>query len=166
MNPLSTWLQDSGLAQYLPLFEQHSIDLRSLPLLTDADLADLGVPLGHRRLLLKAVAELDGAAPAAERLSAAQGDRMPRDAGRRQLTVLFCDLVGSTALAQRLDPEALRDLMRDYQQACGAVIERYAGHVAQYLGDGLVVYFGWPQAHEDDAERAVRAALEDRKSVV
>ena len=160
MNPLSTWLQDSGLAQYLPLFEQHSIDLRSLPLLTDADLAELGVPLGHRRLLLKAVAELGRAAPPAESLSAAQGDRTPRDAGRRQLTVLFCDLVGSTALAQRLDPEALRDLMRDYQQACGAVIERYAGHVAQYLGDGLVVYFGWPQAHEDDAERAVRAALE------
>ena len=160
MNPLSTWLQDSGLAQYLPLFEQHSIDLRSLPLLTDVDLAELGVPLGHRRLLLKAVAELGGAAPPAESLSAAQGDRTPRDAGRRQLTVLFCDLVGSTALAQRLDPEALRDLMRDYQQACGAVIERFAGHVAQYLGDGLVVYFGWPQAHEDDAERAVRAALE------
>jgi len=160
MNPLSTWLRDSGLAQYLPLFEQHSIDLRSLPLLTDADLAELGVPLGHRRLLLKAIAELGRAAPPAESLSAAQGDRTPRDAGRRQLTVLFCDLVGSTALAQRLDPEALRDLMRGYQQACGAVIERYAGHVAQYLGDGLVVYFGWPQAHEDDAERAVRAALE------
>ena len=160
MNPLSTWLQDSGLAQYLPLFEQHSIDLRSLPLLTDADLAELGMPLGHRRLLLKAVAELGRASPPAESLSAAQGDRTLRDAGRRQLTVLFCDLVGSTALAQRLDPEALRDLMRGYQQACGAVIERYAGHVAQYLGDGLVVYFGWPQAHEDDAERAVRAALE------
>ena len=160
MNPLSTWLRDSGLAQYLPLLEQHSIDLRSLPLLTDADLAELGVPLGHRRLLLKAVAELGRAAPPAESLSAAQGDRTPRDAGRRQLTVLFCDLVGSTALAQRLDPEVLRDLMRGYQQACGAVIERYAGHVAQYLGDGLVVYFGWPQAHEDDAERAVRAALE------
>jgi class 3 adenylate cyclase len=73
---------------------------------------------------------------------------------------LFCDLVGSTALSQQLDPEALRELMRQYQQACRGAIEKYDGHVAQYLGDGLMVYFGWPRAHEDDAERAVRAALE------
>ena len=79
---------------------------------------------------------------------------------RRQLTVLFCDLVGSTALSQRLDPESLGELLRGYQRTCGAVIDDYNGHVAQYLGDGLMVYFGWPRAHEDDAERAVRAGLE------
>ena len=84
----------------------------------------------------------------------------PAQAQRRQLSVLFCDLVGSTALAERLDPEALRDLMQDYQQTCREVIARYEGHVAQYLGDGLMVYFGWPQAHEDDAARAIRAGLE------
>ena len=84
----------------------------------------------------------------------------PAQAQRRQLSVLFCDLVGSTALAERLDPEELRDLMQDYQQACREVISRYEGHVAQYLGDGLMVYFGWPQAHEDDAGRAIRAGLE------
>ena len=82
------------------------------------------------------------------------------DAERRQLTVLFCDLVGSTALSERLDPEELRDLMQAYQRACGEVIERYEGHVAQYLGDGVMVYFGWPRAHEDDAVRAIRASLE------
>src|SRR5262249_33508909 len=82
------------------------------------------------------------------------------EAERRQLTVMFCDLVGSTALAHTLDPESLRELMRAYQQTCGRVVEKYEGHVAQYLGDGLMVYFGWPKAHEDDAERAVRSALE------
>ena len=92
--------------------------------------------------------------------TAAAALRRFRPAERRQLTVLFCDLVGSTALSQRLDPESLRELMRGYQRACAAVIEDYGGHVAQYLGDGLMIYFGWPRAHEDDAERAVRASLE------
>src|SRR5262249_17245396 len=86
-------------------------------------------------------------------------ERVP-EAERRQLTVMFCDLVGSTELSRRLDPELLRELMHAYQQTCGKVIERYQGHVAQYLGDGLMVYFGWPKAHEDDTERAVRSALE------
>src|ERR1700730_14773206 len=137
------------------MFESHGIDLHSLPLLTESDLANLGVLLGHRRLLMKAISTLDGARsePVAVRLPG-------RDAERRQLTVLFCDLVGSTELAQRLDAEVLRELMRAYQQACGQVISQYAGHVAQYLGDGLVVYFGFPEAHEEDAERAVRAALD------
>ena len=87
------------------------------------------------------------------------------DAERRQLTVMFCDLVGSTVLAERLDPEELRDLMQAYQRACGEVITRYEGHVAQYLGDGLMVYFGWPRAHEDDAVRAIRAGLEMTEAV-
>src|SRR6185436_4292097 len=87
------------------------------------------------------------------------------DAERRQLTVMFCDLGGSTELATKLDPEQLRDLMQSYQRACGEVIARYDGHVAQYLGDGLMVYFGWPTAHEDDAVRAVSAGLEITQAV-
>ena len=84
----------------------------------------------------------------------------PASAERRQLTVMFCDLVGSTELSRKLDPEALRKLLQVYQRACGEAVDRYAGHVAQYLGDGLMVYFGWPRAHEDDAERAVRTGLD------
>ena len=81
------------------------------------------------------------------------------DAERRQLTVMFCDLVGSTALAERLDPEELRDLLAQYQQTCADVIQHFDGHIARYVGDGLLVYFGYPQAHEDDAQRGVRAGL-------
>ncbi len=125
----------------------------------------LGVSLGHRKKLLKAIAELNGSqapAPTAQPIQASPPTResISAEAERRQLTVMFCDLVGSTALAERLDPEELRDLMQAYQRACGEVIARYDGHVAQYLGDGLMVYFGWPQAHEDDAVRAIRAGLE------
>ncbi len=155
MDTLLSWLETLGLEHYAHLLESHGVDLRSLPLLTDRDLADLGMLLGHRKLLLKAAAHLnnDPREPVATALAASQAER-------RQLTVLFCDLVGSTGLAQRLDPEALRDLMTRYQQTCGQIASRYGGHVAQYRGDGMEVYFGWPQAHEDDAERAVRAALE------
>ena len=165
MESLSSWLHALGLEQYLPLFESNGIDLRSLPLLGDGDLAELGVLLGHRKLLLKAMADRHAGQTAARSFAGAPGavtpqETVPTQAERRQLTVLFCDLVGSTALAHRLDPEALRELMQAYQQACSRVIERYAGHVAQYLGDGLMVYFGWPRAHEDDAERAVRTSLE------
>ena len=164
MDSLSSWLHALGLEQYLLLFERNGIDLRSLPLLGDTDLAELGVLLGHRKLLLKAMAELDAVQTPARSLDGARATLTPQEAvpqaERRQLTVLFCDLVGSTALAQRLDPEALRELMQVYQHACSQVIEQYAGHVAQYLGDGLMVYFGWPRAHEDDAERAVRTSLE------
>jgi class 3 adenylate cyclase/tetratricopeptide (TPR) repeat protein len=124
-------------------------------------LKELGVSsMGHRKKLLNAIAKLnDGAVAASSPTETAP--HLPTDAAeRRQLTVMFCDLVGSTALSQKLDPETLRELMRSYQQSCGAVIGKYDGHVAQYLGDGLMVYFGWPRAHEDDAERAICAALE------
>lgn len=159
MDTISSWLGAIELDQYSSIFESHGIDLRSLPLLSESDLADLGVLLGHRRLLLRSIANLDsGQGKPVEALTT-------RDAERRQLTVLFCDLVGSTALAQRVDPETLRDLMRAYQQTCREAIKHYDGHVAQYRGDGLEVYFGWPHAHEDDAERAVRAALEIVRAV-
>ena len=152
------WLAAEGPPQYGELFEQHRIGLDVLPDLTERDLQDLGIPLGDRKRILKAIQSRGESNPAVA--SAASSSGGGRDAERRQLTVMFCDMVGSTELSRKLDPEQLRELMRSYQQACGSVIEKYEGHVAQYLGDGLMVYFGWPIAHEDDAERALRAGLE------
>ena len=151
---IASWLANQGLAQYVELFERNGVDLRSLPLLSDADLSELGVLLGHRKLLKKAIEQYSASVTVIEPAAT------PGRPERRQLTVLFCDLVGSTALAELLDAEELREVMHAYQREAGAVIDRYDGHVAQYLGDGLMVYFGFPHAHEDDAERAVRAALE------
>jgi class 3 adenylate cyclase len=153
---LTVWLRDLGLQQYAQTFLDHAIDVEILPELTDADLRALGVTLGHRRKLLKAIAGLgvtdhaDPSQPAAAKTKAE----------RRQLTVLFCDLVGSTELSARLDPEDMRDVIRAYQDTCTEVIRRWDGHVARYLGDGVLAYFGYPRAHEDDAERAVRTGLE------
>ena len=143
-----SWLQAGGFGQLAELFESRQIDGDALALLTDAHLRELGVPLGARVKLLAAITQL-----------AAGAALEPAAAERRQLTVMFVDLVGSTLLSSRLDPEDLRDLIRSYQQAIAAEVARYDAHVAQYLGDGVLVYFGYPRAHEDDAERAVRAAL-------
>ena len=148
---------------------ENAIDAEVLASLTADDLKDLGVTLvGHRRRLLEAIAALRAKAPDIERVPAAtagpQEDMTPATAGleaeRRQLTVMFCDLVGSTALSEKLDPEELRSLLHAYRTLCGDVIARYDGFVARYVGDGILTYFGWPTAHEEDAERAVRAALE------
>ena len=167
MDALSTWLGALGLERYAPVLADNEVDFDTLPLLTDLDLEKLGLPMGPRRKLLKAIAELTGnkalariAHPTQE--SSRRRESVSADAERRQLTVMFCDLVGSTALAERLDPEELRDLMQAYRKVCAEVVARYEGHVAQYLGDGLMIYFGWPSAHEDDAERGTRAALETR----
>ena len=165
MDSLSPWLQELGLERYAAVFAENDVDLEALRLLTEADLERLGLSLGHRRKLLRAIAELNGQlapAPTSPRIreSSSPQESVSPEAERRQLTIMFCDLVGSTALSHALDPEQLRELMRAYQRACGQVIETYGGHVAQYLGDGLMVYFGWPRAHEDDAERAVRASLD------
>ncbi len=165
MDSLRAWLQTLGLERYAQLFAESEVDLEALCLLGEQDFEKLGVPLGPTKKLLKAIAELNGAEASAATPQAVPDQthtaRAPgAEAERRQLTVMFCDLVGSTELATKLDPEHLRDLMQAYQRTCGEVIERYDGHVAQYLGDGLMVYFGWPQAHEDDAVRAIRAALE------
>src|SRR5918995_327833 len=157
---VSTWLRDLGLENYAQAFQAHDIDAEVLPRLTADDLIALGITsIGHRRKLLDAIAALDQgrAAAAADPIAVAA---RPLEAERRQLTVLFCDLVGSTELAARLDPEDLRGIMGAYQRCAAAVVERFEGHIAKYLGDGVLAYFGWPQAHEDDAERAVRAGLE------
>ena len=170
MQTIRQLLEQVGLSQYIEVFTENDVDLEALRLLTDAELEKVGVSLGHRKKLLKAIAELNGSlAPARGTLasqteSAAQASASA-EAERRQLTVMFCDLVGSTELSTKLDPEQLRDLMQAYQRTCGEVIARYDGHVAQYLGDGLMVYFGWPRAHEDDAARAIRAGLEVMQAV-
>jgi class 3 adenylate cyclase len=153
---VSTWLRGLGLESYAPSFQANDIDAEVLRRLTAEDLIALGISsIGHRRKLLDAIAELGRPDSGAQREPEA-----PRAAERRQLTVLFCDLVGSTALAARLDPEDLRAVMRAYQTACASGIGHFDGHVAKFLGDGVLAYFGWPVAHEDDAERAVRAGLQ------
>ena len=158
------WLRGLGLGQYEALFRASEIDTDILPELTEVDLEKLGVPLGHRKRLLRAISGLT----AAETLAApsASTGAKPHDAAeRRQLTVMFCDLVGSTAVSTRLDPEELREEIRAYQNAVSGVIARYDGFVAKFMGDGVLAYFGYPRAHEDDAERAVRAGLEIEAAV-
>ena len=153
------WLRSLGLGQYEALFRASDIDADILPELTEVDLEKLGVSLGHRKRLLRAISGL----AAAETLLApsAPSGTKPQDAAeRRQLTVMFCDLVGSTALSVRFDPEELREEIRAYQNTVSGVVARYDGFVARFMGDGVLAYFGYPRAHEDDAERAVRAGLE------
>ncbi len=167
---VSEWLERLGLGKYAPVFSRNDIDAELLPQLTNEDLKELGVEsLGHRKIILNAAAALKGGKPGTEstsnRTAPASSDFLDSEAERRQLTVMFCDLVGSTELSQRLDPEDLRQLVTSYQDACGAAIARFDGYVARYMGDGLLVYFGYPTAHEDDAERAVRAGLEVVASV-
>ena len=165
MRGVEQWLSQVGLAQYASVFAEHDIDGEVLLDLTDSDLEKLGVTLGHRKKLLKAIAALDSdqrSTPAARRhcdvppLARPPGDA---EAERRHLTVMFCDLAGSTGLSQRLDPEDLRAVISACQSAWRQAIERYDGFVARYMGDGILAYFGYPLAHEDDAERAVRAGI-------
>jgi class 3 adenylate cyclase/tetratricopeptide (TPR) repeat protein len=145
------------MSEYAQRFAENYVDASVLPDLTDQDLADLGIPLGHRRKILRAIAELDGAAldPAK-----AATEPPPRDeAERRHLTVMFCHLVGSEALSARLDPEDMWSVVASYHACVGEVIGRYHGMIARYMDDGVLAYFGYPRAQEDDAEQAVRAAL-------
>jgi class 3 adenylate cyclase/tetratricopeptide (TPR) repeat protein len=167
------WLEGLQLGEYAEAFESERIEFDDLAKLDATDLKEIGLPIGPRKRVTEAIgamasdsrASTESGTQGSDRNKSAQADSEPQ-AERRQLTVMFCDLVGSTELSQQLDPEALRDLMRSYQQCCGAVIGKYDGHVAQYLGDGLMVYFGWPRAHEDGAERAIRAALEIVEAVM
>src|SRR5262245_52798428 len=153
------WLRGLGLGQYEALFRASEIDADILPELTEVDLEKLGVPLGHRKRLLRAISAL-AAAETSPAPAALTGSKPHDAAERRQLTVMFCDLVGSTALSVRFDPEELREEIRAYQNAVSGVIARYDGFVAKFMGDGVLAYFGYPRAHEDDAERAVRAGLD------
>jgi class 3 adenylate cyclase/predicted ATPase len=158
---VSEWLEQLGLEQYASNFSDNDIDAQLLAQLKDADLKEIGISsLGHRKKILGAIETLDQQESEAIIPITSTGE-----AERRQLTVMFCDLAGSTELSQRLDPEDLREVNRAYQDACKMAIERYDGYVARYMGDGVLAYFGFPHAHEDDAERAVHAGLAVVKSV-
>lgn len=145
---ISEWLDAHGLGQHAPVFIENDVDFATLLLLTDDNLKELGLSFGARKRLLNALAQEKAAKPAA---SAEE---------RRQLTVMFCDMVGFTGLAQRVDPEILKDIMRGYEDICAACIARYDGYLFQRLGDGIVAFFGFPRAHEREAERAIHAGLD------
>src|SRR5271163_2807405 len=159
------WLRSLRLGQHEALFRENEIDAEVLPERTDADLEKIGVPLGHRKRLLKAIANLSAAvAPAKPTIPPPTASS--RDvAERRPITVMFCDLVGSTSLAAKLDPEDWRSLVGSYLDAASAAVTSLGGHVLKKLGDGLMALFGYPQAQENDTERAVRAALAIHRSL-
>jgi Molybdopterin-binding domain of aldehyde dehydrogenase/SAM domain (Sterile alpha motif)/Adenylate and Guanylate cyclase catalytic domain len=160
---IADWLDKLGMSEYAQRFAENRIDFSVLPDLTDQDLEKMGVVLGDRRKILRAIAGLGDPGKAAQQTAAAAGisAASPHDAAeRRQVTVMFSDLVGSTALSGRMDPEDLREVISGYQKCVTQTVQRFGGFVAKYMGDGVLVYFGYPQAHEDDAERAVRAELE------
>jgi class 3 adenylate cyclase len=167
------WLRSLGLGRYEAAFRENEIDDTVLPNLTAEDLKELGVTaLGHRRKLLDAIVALrcdaSSVTPTVDPATASSAPSAhPEDrAERRQVTVMFSDLVGSTALSARMDPEDLREVISAYQKCVAETVQRFSGFVAKYMGDGVLVYFGYPQAHEDDAERAVRAGLELAAAVV
>ncbi|MGA2895335.1 MAG: adenylate/guanylate cyclase domain-containing protein [Xanthobacteraceae bacterium] len=178
---LAEWLGRYGLGQYVQIFDENNIELSVLPDLTDSDLKTLGVSLGHRKIFQRAVAALTAPAPspvaaapvstAVSNLGAqnlgtqAVSSSQNREGELRQITVMFCDLVGSTQLSEQLDPEDLQLLIDAYRQGCGAAIRRYGGQVASYAGDGVMAFFGWPRAHEDAAVRALHAGLETLSAV-
>ena len=165
MQDLALWLEKLGMSEYAQRFAENGISVAALPHLTDHDLKDMGVLLGHRRVMLAAISKLAGAAPATPEPTARAKPKPQDTAERRQVTVMFSDLVGSTALSTRMDPEDLREVISAYQKCVAETVQRFGGFVAKYMGDGVLVYFGYPQAHEDDAERAVRAGLELIKAV-
>src|SRR6476659_6280614 len=156
---VGAWLRGLGLEQYESAFRDSEIVSDILPELTETDLEKIGLPLGPRKRILKAIQNLDDADKTSEAASPAR-PVSAKDAGeRRQLTVMFCDLVGSTSISARLDPEDLSSVLGAFQKACVSAVSAFGGSVAKYMGDGVLVYFGYPEAHEDDAERAVRAGL-------
>ena len=154
------WLEKLGMSEYAQRFAENRIDFSVLRDLTDQDLKDLGVVLGDRRKMLRAIGELGGVAPTSPEPAARAEPRTQDAAERRQVTVMFSDLVGSTALSARMDPEDLREVISAYQKCVAETVQHFGGFVAKYMGDGVLIYFGYPQAHEDDADRAVRAGLE------
>jgi class 3 adenylate cyclase len=156
MQQIAEWLEKLGLAEYAQRFAENGIDFSVLPDLTDQDLKEIGVILGHRRKILRAIAnlEIEGSLPAAASAAPVK-TAATETAERRQVTVMFSDMVGSTALSARMDPEDLREVISAYQKCAAETVQRFGGYVAKYMGDGVLIYFGYPQAHEDDAERAV-----------
>jgi len=155
MKDIAEWLTSIGLGEYAQRFAENRIDASVLRDLTNQDLEKIGIPLGHRKKMLRAIAELSGVTP-----QAVTGPNRQDPAERRHLTVMICDLVGSTALSARLDPEDMRAVIDAYHAACARITRTYDGFLAEFRGDGILAYFGYPIAHEDDAERTVRAGLD------
>src|SRR6201998_3505691 len=167
MMDLGGWLRSLGLERYEAAFRENEINERVLPNLPQEDLKEIAVSaVGHRRILLDAIAALrggpSGKPPSVDPATTSSAPNTPPEdrAERRQVTVLFSDLVGSTALSARMDPEDLREVISAYQKCVAETVGRFGGFVAKYMGDGVLVYFGYPQAHEDDAEQAVRGGVE------
>src|SRR3954447_15644602 len=169
MTPFGKWLAEIGFGKYEDVFAANKIDFDIIHQMTDADLRELDLALGDRKRLLQAIARLNrqsatevvtsASVPAKAGAESLSGAAVSHTAERRPLSVMFCDLIGSTALSTRLDPEDLREVIRSYQTCVASTIQRFNGFIARYVGDGVLIYFGWPQAHETDAERAVRAGL-------
>lgn len=166
MDDITQWLDRHGLSKYAQVFKDNELTVGILSELDEADLRELGLPMGPRKLILKMMRAAGSPPTVPDTPEAALRERLAErvavngKAERRQLTVMFCDLVGSTALSTQMDPEDLRDLITSFQDKCRESIRRYDGFIARYMGDGLLVYFGYPQAHENDAERATRAGLD------
>lgn len=165
MTDLQRWLEKIGLAQYADLFAKNDVDWGILPELNEHDLEKLGVSMGHRKRLIKAISHAFSNSLQAPTAPAESGSAPTATAERRHLTVFMCDLVGSTSLSTRLDPEDLRRILLEFQRSCADAIRRYEGHIARLMGDGVLAYFGFPTAHEDDAERAVKSALQIVESI-
>jgi class 3 adenylate cyclase len=160
MQQVADWLQKLDLGEYAERFAENKIDISVLPHITDQDLKDIGIPLGHRRKILAAINRGTASIqPVAEAISGVE-QKTQEAPERRFVTVLFSDLVGSTALSERMDAEDLREVISAYQKCVTETVRRFDGFVAKYMGDGVLVYFGYPEAHEDDPERAVRSGLE------
>src|SRR5262249_19453545 len=159
MEQIADWLKKLGMSEYTDRFVENRIDFSVLPDLTEQHLKDLGIALGDRLKLLRAIRDI-GSTPPTSAMPSSSEPKAAEVAERRQVTVMFCDLVGSTALSARMDPEDLREVIAAYQRCVAEVVRGFDGFVARYVGDGVLVYFGYPHAHEDDAERAVRTALE------
>src|SRR5262245_20784231 len=158
---IGAWLRDLGLGRYEAIFIKNAIDTDVLQELSEGDFEKLGIPLGDRKRLLRAIAPLRTGSPGGS--TSVVGDlrqARPAAAERRHLTVMICDLAGSTALSTRLDPEDMRTVMDAYHAGCAGIVRAYDGFLAEFRGDGILAYFGYPRAHEDDAERTVRAALD------
>ena len=160
--PLSEWLKQHDLERFLGIFEENEVDLTTLRMLSESDLAELGLPFGPRKRIINLLRE--------EKSQEKSGLGLPHQVDvstseRRQLTVLFCDMVGFTKLSYKLDPEAMQVVLRTYEEACETCVNRYEGYVFRVLGDGVVAFFGFPLAHEAEAERAVRAGLDIVESI-
>lgn len=156
MTSITEWLKGLDLERYASNFVDNEVDFETLRLLSDDDLKELGLPFGPRKRVLKALEEMRQSAP----VPPAAANPPQTASERRQLTVLFCDMVGFTEIAHRVDPEVLQSIIRCYEDACAVCIAHYDGYVFQRLGDGIVAFFGYPLAHEGETERAVRAGLE------